>query len=46
MAAYRIVRDDLASQAAVGLPEPFRPARAPFGDYLSDEFSLCMEKRL
>lgn len=40
-----------------GRPEPFRPAIrlyesygfaecAPFGDYVSDEFSLCMEKQL
>ena len=40
-----------------GRPEPFRPAQhlyrkhgfaeaAPFGDYVSDEFSLCMEKAL
>jgi putative acetyltransferase len=40
-----------------GRPEPFAPAQrlyrafgfaecAPFGEYLSDEFSLCMEKRL
>ena len=40
-----------------GRPEPFQPAIrlyekhgfaecAPFGDYVSDEFSLCMEKRL
>ena len=40
-----------------GRPEPFRPAHrlyekhgfaecAPFGNYVSDEFSLCMEKAL
>ena len=40
-----------------GRPEPFLPAVrlyrkhgfadcAPFGDYVSDEFSMCMEKRL
>lgn len=40
-----------------GRPEPFLPAHrlyekhgfaecAPFGDYVSDEFSLCMEKAL
>jgi len=40
-----------------GRPEPFIPARRlyekhgftecdPFGDYVSDEFSLCMEKQL
>jgi putative acetyltransferase len=40
-----------------GRPEPFQPAIRlyeahgfaecpPFGDYVSDEFSLCMEKRL
>lgn len=40
-----------------GRPEPFRPAQglyeaygftecAPFGDYVSDEFSLCMAKAL
>ena len=40
-----------------GRPEPFRPAHhlyrkhgfaecAPFGDYVSDDFSLCMEKML
>ncbi len=40
-----------------GRPEPFTPARRlyekhgfaecePFGDYISDEFSLCMEKHL
>lgn len=40
-----------------GQPEPFLPARrlyekhgfaecAPFGDYVSDAFSLCMEKQL
>jgi putative acetyltransferase len=40
-----------------GRPEPFLPARrlyekhgfaecAPFGDYVSDEFSLCMERDL
>nr|WP_137677528.1 GNAT family N-acetyltransferase [Parerythrobacter lutipelagi] len=40
-----------------GRPEPFRPAQRlyqkhgfaecePFGDYVSDEFSLCMEKPL
>ncbi|MEM7665103.1 MAG: GNAT family N-acetyltransferase [Pseudomonadota bacterium] len=40
-----------------GRPQPFIPARrlyekhgfaecAPFGDYVSDEFSLCMEKHL
>lgn len=40
-----------------GRPEPFQPAVrlyegfgfaecAPFGDYVSDEFSLCMEKHL
>ncbi|MEM9502034.1 MAG: GNAT family N-acetyltransferase [Pseudomonadota bacterium] len=40
-----------------GRPEPFRPAQrlyekhgfgecTPFGDYVSDEFSLCMEKHL
>lgn len=40
-----------------GRPQPFVPARrlyekhgfaecAPFGDYVSDEFSLCMEKHL
>ncbi|MBD3729643.1 MAG: GNAT family N-acetyltransferase [Sphingomonadales bacterium] len=40
-----------------GRPEPFRPAHTlyakhgfaecpPFGDYVSDDFSLCMERRL
>jgi len=40
-----------------GRPDPFQPARrlyedygfaecAPFGDYVSDEFSLCMERVL
>lgn len=40
-----------------GRPDPFLPARrlyekhgfaecAPFGDYVSDEFSMCMEKSL